>query len=122
MASNRELDFEQELAFGKFFHEKYKDNPNIYIPDHDEQLSTSKVIVMESIDGKNYGYSLYEKTRQSIEETSKIIFDFDLEQFLTAGKFHADSHAGNIFIEKNGRVGIIDFGMIVKLATPILTV
>lgn len=114
---DRELDFEQELAFGKFFHEKYKDNPNIHIPYYYEQLSTSKVIVMEWIDGEKITDTAFMKKHGiSIEETSKIIFDFYLEQFLTAGKFHADPHAGNIFIEKNGRVGIIDFGMIGEIS------
>lgn len=110
---DRELDFEQELEFAKEFKERYRENTTIHIPNYFEELCTEKVLVMEWIDGaKITDISFMKQHGISIERTSKIVLDFYIDQFLNAGKFHADPHAGNIIIQKDGRVGIIDFGMI----------
>lgn len=113
LVMDRELDFEQELEFGNYFYERYKDNPNIRIPVYYEELSTDKVLVMEWIRGvKVTDLDFYKRHQIDKNHTTKVIFDFYMDQFLKPGKFHADPHAGNILIGENGQVAIIDFGMV----------
>ncbi|MCR1834148.1 AarF/UbiB family protein [Oceanobacillus caeni] len=110
---DRELDFEKELEFGKFFKERFKENKNIHIPTYYEDLCTDKVLVMEWIEGAKITDTAFMKQHHiDVEQTTKTVFDFFMDQFLHAGKFHADPHAGNIIIQEDGRVGIIDFGMV----------
>lgn len=110
---DRELDFEQELEFAKDFKERYRDNNDIHIPSYYDELCTDKVLVMEWMDGaKITDISFMRENNINIERTSKIVLDFYIDQFLNVGMYHADPHAGNIIIKKDGRVGIIDFGMI----------
>lgn len=110
---DRELDFNQELEFAKFFKEQFKENKNIHIPTYYEELCTDKVLVMEWIKGaKITDTAFMHQHHIDVEQTTKVVFDFYMDQFLHAGKFHADPHAGNIMIQEDGRVGIIDFGMI----------
>ncbi|WP_242985898.1 ABC1 kinase family protein [Oceanobacillus zhaokaii] len=110
---DRELDFKQELAFGKYFKERYQDNQTIHIPFYIESLSTDKVLVMEWIEGaKITDIGFMRSHRINIEQTTKVLFDFYMDQFMNPGKFHADPHAGNILMQKDGTIAIIDFGMI----------
>ncbi|RLL42951.1 AarF/ABC1/UbiB kinase family protein [Oceanobacillus piezotolerans] len=110
---DRELDFEQELGFGKYFQERYKDEETIRIPEYYEELSTKKVLVMEWIHGaKITDQEFYHEYHIDREQTAKNIFEFYMDQFLNPGKFHADPHSGNLLIQKNGQIAIIDFGMI----------
>lgn len=110
---DRELDFGQELAYGKYFKERFKDNPSIYIPKYMEHLCTNEVLVMEWMDGvKITDLTFMRKHQINIKQTAKSLFDFYLDQFLHAGNFHADPHAGNILIRQDGMIVIIDFGMI----------
>lgn len=113
---DRELDFKQELEYGKYFRERYKDYDSIHIPAFYEDLSTTKVLVMEWMEGakitdldyiKQYGIN--------VEETARTLFDFYIDQFLNPGNFHADPHSGNILVQQDGTIAIIDFGMIGEL-------
>jgi len=108
----RELDYYQEVEFGKYFKERYADFESIYIPSYYETLSTEKVLVMEWVNGEKItDIDFLRKNHIDVEETSKILFDLYIDQFLRPGKFHADPHAGNIMINENGLIFIIDFGM-----------
>lgn len=113
---DRELDFGQELAYGKYFKERYKDNTSIYIPEYMEQLCTRKVLVMEWMEGEKItDLAFMNKHGINVKQTTKNLFDFYLDQFLNQGNFHADPHAGNILIRQDGMIVIIDFGMVGRI-------
>ncbi|RDW20496.1 ABC1 kinase family protein [Oceanobacillus chungangensis] len=110
---DRELDLKQELEYGKYFKERYQDNPSIHIPFYIESLSTEKILVMEWIEGAKITDIHYLKSHHiNVEQTTKVLFDFYMDQFMNPGKFHADPHAGNILMQKDGTIAIIDFGMV----------
>ncbi|MCF3942785.1 ABC1 kinase family protein [Oceanobacillus alkalisoli] len=109
----RELDYGQELEFGQYFTERYGDMEHIHIPHFYEELSTRRILVMEWIQGEKItNTEFFVNNRLNREQISKNLFDFYIDQFLNPGKFHADPHAGNILLRKDGTVAIIDFGMI----------
>lgn len=110
---DKELDFEQELQYGTYFKKRYQDNAAIHIPGYYEKLCTKKVLVMEWIDGAKITDLHYlNKNHISIKQTAKTLFDFYIDQFLNNGYFHADPHAGNVLVQQDGTIVIIDFGMI----------
>lgn len=110
---NRELDFQQELKFGNYFKERLKDYDQVHVPTYYEPLSTKKVIVMEWIDGvKVTDLSFINRHNLNAQRIAKTLFDVYLDQFMHPGYFHADPHAGNVLIQPDGIIAIIDFGMI----------
>lgn len=110
---DNELDFEQELDYAEYFRERYKDFPGIRIPDYHEELCSDKILVMEWIEGAKLTDTEYLKRYQiDTEETAKTLFEFYFSQFFSSGYFHADPHAGNLLVQKDGTVVVLDFGMV----------
>ncbi|RFA36767.1 ABC transporter [Virgibacillus dokdonensis] len=110
---NRELHFNLELANAHYFKEKFKGNTSLHIPFYVDELCTKRVLVMEWVEGAKVTDIEYMQRHQiDTKHVASVLFDFYLEQFLTTGKFHADPHAGNILVQPDGRIVIIDFGMV----------
>lgn len=109
--AKEEMDFLNEAHFAKKFKQLnnefvYIDAPKIYL-----DYSTSKVLIMEYVDGydiddlldlANLGYNCHEIAEKLAENYIKQIVD--------DGFFHADPHPGNLRI-RDGKIVWIDFGM-----------
>lgn len=116
-AAKQEMDFLIEAQFCEQFAElnktiKYIGTPKIY-----HELTTSKVLVMEYIEGYNpeqledlldNGYDF--------EEIAAKMADCYIKQIVDDGFFHADPHPGNLRI-RDGKIIWIDFGMMGQLST-----
>lgn len=107
-----ELNFYKEYQNAMSFSERYKDSEQFLIPVYEESLCTEKVLVMEWVDGvKVTDTAFIEEYELPKEELALRLLTGFLEQALKAGKFHADPHPGNIFLNKDGTFWLIDFGM-----------
>ena len=109
--AKEEMDFLNEASFAKRFAHFHQDINYIAAPEIIDEYSTSKVLVMEYIDGyeiddritlKDAGYDLKEIAAKLAENYIKQIVD--------DGFFHADPHPGNLRI-RDGKIVWIDFGM-----------
>lgn len=113
--TERELDFLAEAKNIEIFHEHYKYSSQIKIPKVYWEYCTGKVIVMEFIDGKK----ISEVESLSREEKKKItmtVYKSFIEQVFDMHTFHADPHPGNIFLLKNGKIALLDFGIVGRLS------
>lgn len=109
----RELDYVQELEFSNYFRDRYSKEKFIHIPAHHQLLCTERVLVMEWVEGsKITDLDYLRKYEIDIDKLTKRLFNHYMDQFLNPGKFHADPHVGNIIVQKDGTISIIDFGMI----------
>lgn len=72
-----------------------------------------RVLTMEFVDG--YKVTDYAGLQQAGINRSKLasrLLEIYVKQILVDGFFHADPHPGNLFIDPDGRVIMIDFGMV----------
>lgn len=111
-----ELDYFIEARNLEQFRSLYKDYEKLYIPKPYKHLTTKKVLTSEFISGckvndlptlKSWGIRPPEIAKQGL--------NLYLRQIFEVGVFHADPHPGNILIKPNGKIGLIDFGMVGKL-------
>lgn len=113
----RELDFTQEKKTLLYFKERFKNVEIVKVPDVYSELSTSKILVMEWVDG----IRLTDEEKLNQLEVSRgdlvqrLIHVF-LPQWLEPGRFHADPHSGNVLVSKDGRIVLLDFGMIGEIS------
>jgi ubiquinone biosynthesis protein len=112
----RELDFGSEERNLYQFYAKFENDKKVRIPKPITELSTPKVLTMEFVVGKNltdvnalqaYGLELDQLTKELVELNVGLIFD--------DGFFHADPHPGNILVEPNGRIALLDFGLVGRI-------
>lgn len=109
----KELNYYNEATNILRFREIFKENPNIYIPHVNMKYTTHKMIIMERIFGMPPDDP--EQLQAAGLDPVQIALngaDALLIMVFKEGFFHADPHAGNLFILPNNRIAFIDFGMV----------
>jgi predicted unusual protein kinase regulating ubiquinone biosynthesis (AarF/ABC1/UbiB family) len=109
----QELNYEREahnlIAVG----ENLKDFKLIQVPQPVSDYCTRSVLTMEEVHGKKITelgpLALLELNGARLAEE---LFKAYLKQVLVDGLFHADPHPGNVFVTNDGRIALIDLGMV----------
>ncbi|WP_260508105.1 AarF/ABC1/UbiB kinase family protein [Cytobacillus firmus] len=108
----RELDFTKEKDTLLYFKERFNDNEMVKIPGVHQELCTSKVLVMEWVEGKRLNDSAaVEKLEILRQDLARRLMKIFMPQWLEPGMFHADPHPGNVLFTREGRIILLDFGM-----------
>ncbi len=114
-----ELDLRNEARIMDHFNEllTHVDLPSIAIPHTYPELSNRRVLVMEHLDGVAID-DLSAIEAYGIDPTP-MVTDIVKAFFLTAmrfGIFHGDVHAGNLLLLTDGRIGVLDWGIVGRLS------
>jgi ubiquinone biosynthesis protein len=90
----------------------------IHVPFIDRELSTSRLMVMELLDGvplsKTGTATDWGEDRMALAEA---MLRASVEPMFNGERFHADPHPGNVFLLCDGRLGLVDFGATGRLDT-----
>jgi len=109
-----ELDYRREAANEKFFRSIFSNEPGFAIPDVIAEYSTGRVLTHERVDGRKVSdvAGLSNRRRATV---SQRIARFVLEPAFEHGVFYADPHAGNLMIQNDGSLAVVDFGTVGRL-------
>jgi ubiquinone biosynthesis protein len=109
----RELDMLIEAGSIERFTKSFEDVEEICIPKVYWDYTSKSVLVMEHIEGIKMD-RVEEIRRRGIdpEEVAMIGLRSFSRQLMAAGIFHADPHPGNTIVMPDGRVGLVDFGIV----------
>jgi ubiquinone biosynthesis protein len=108
----RELDFFIEASNAMQLRKNFEHSTILYVPRVYTDLSSKRVLVLEKVEGirideyarlDHEGFSRKELALKGGEAFFKMV--------LKDGFFHADPHPGNIFVLADGRLGLVDFGI-----------
>jgi ubiquinone biosynthesis protein len=106
-----ELDFRIEARNARAIATSLPNGSRVSVPDVYTDLSTSRVLVMEWLDGVSVRDVAWSEARASDRtKVADILLRTFLEQMLQDGVFHADPHPGNVMLLADGRLALIDFG------------
>ncbi|SFH89534.1 ABC1 kinase family protein [Halpernia frigidisoli] len=107
----QELSFVNERENIERFAKNFKDDSRTIVPKVYPNLSNNDVLCLEFIDGfKITDFASIEKNNLSASKLAEECLQLFLAQILEHGFFHADPHAGNILVTKEGKIIFIDFG------------
>jgi ubiquinone biosynthesis protein len=109
----RELDMYIEAGNIERFAQNFRDSQELYIPKVYWDYTARSVLVMEHIDGIKMD-QVDEIIANNIDpkEIAMIGLRSFSRQLMEFGLFHADPHPGNTVVMYDGRVSLLDFGII----------
>lgn len=108
-----ETDYHLEVERSREISMSCMEIPNLVFPTYYDNLSSERIITMDWIDGLHI--KEWMETNPSQEAKNQIgqaLWDFYHHQVHNLLQVHADPHPGNFIIQKNGKLGIIDFGCV----------
>jgi ubiquinone biosynthesis protein len=108
-----ELDYEREAENLVAVGANLAEFPRIVVPQPVPDYCTHHVLTMERVRGMKItrvsGYARLELDGAALIDE---LFHAYLKQVLVDGLFHADPHPGNVFITEEGRLALLDLGMV----------
>ena len=115
-----ELDYGLEAKAGRQFAENLTDGV-VRVPAIQATLSTTTVLVMEEVPGTNVGDGdAVRACGVAPKELARRLLRSFLRQILQDGLYHADPHPGNVFVDPEGHLWLIDFGAVGRLSPTVL--
>jgi ubiquinone biosynthesis protein len=111
-----ELDYRKEAANLVRLRTIVADRRLLVVPAPYDDFSTSRVLTMDRIRGRKVT-EMSPLARLDIDgpRLAHELFDAYLDQILVEGFFHADPHPGNVLLTPDGRLGLIDLGMVARV-------
>jgi predicted unusual protein kinase regulating ubiquinone biosynthesis (AarF/ABC1/UbiB family) len=108
-----ELDYQQEAENLRAVGANLAGREGIVVPRPIADYTTSRVLTMDFVDGRSVG-SLGPLALIDIDgpALASTLFGAYLDQILVDGLFHADPHPGNVLVTDDGRLALLDLGMV----------
>lgn len=111
-----EIDFQREARNLQIFRRNLAHEEFVLIPRLYPQLTATEVIVMEYLEGvKINNIAELERMGVDIPLVIQRLARLYIRQVMIDGFLHADPHPGNILINRQSRIIILDFGMVVRI-------
>lgn len=108
---SEEVDYRNEAANIRAFHDLYYDHPFIRIPEVVPHACGDQVLTMTFLDGLDWGAA--QQADQDLKNSwAEVISRMVTGSYRHANLFHADPHPGNYRFGTDGTVGFVDFGCV----------
>jgi ubiquinone biosynthesis protein len=112
----RELDYRRESLNLVTLGSNLKEYTRLIVPQPIDDFSTSRVLTMEYVAGtKITDLSPLARIDVDGQALAEELSRAYLDQILVDGFFHADPHPGNILITPDGRLALLDLGMVARI-------
>jgi predicted unusual protein kinase regulating ubiquinone biosynthesis (AarF/ABC1/UbiB family) len=112
-----ELDYRREAGNLATLGENLSGFRRIVIPSAIDDYTTSRVLTMEYVHGRKItDISPLAHLEVDGAALAEELFRAYLKQILLDGFFHADPHPGNVFLADDGRLALLDLGMVGRIS------
>ncbi len=114
---SEEMDFVLESRYATRIRENFARHPRVLVPRVVDGLVTKRVLALEYMEGvridqvsARHGDAPYDP-----RGVVSVVMELYLQMMLIDGLFHADPHPGNLLVSRDGKVILLDFGMVVDV-------
>jgi ubiquinone biosynthesis protein len=109
-----ELDFTEEAYNTELIGRIVADSDYLLVPAVVKELVTEEVLVLQHIDGQKVGPD-HGLGAERASVLAREFFRAYVRQVASEGVYHADPHRGNVLITRDGRLALLDFGLLGRL-------
>ena len=116
-----EMDFEREAMQCMLMRERFSDEPRVRIPRVEPALTRRNVLVLEFMEGTRIDALDDQIARGLVSPRALVetLIESYARMMLRDGVFHADPHPGNLLVDVQGRLVLLDFGMVIDVGVPV---
>jgi ubiquinone biosynthesis protein len=108
----QEMDFRNEERNADRFRTNFANDPRLVVPRCHHELTTRRTVVFDYIDGVRIDDLEGLRARQqSPHKLITWLIDIYVRMVVVHGFIHADPHPGNLLVDRQGRVVLLDYGM-----------
>jgi predicted unusual protein kinase regulating ubiquinone biosynthesis (AarF/ABC1/UbiB family) len=109
-----ELDLTEEAYNTELVGRVVAEFPELTVPQVIRPYVTERVLVLERIHGEKVS-SEHKLPEERAERLARQFFRAYIRQVTVEGVYHADPHRGNVLLTEDGRLALLDFGLLGRL-------
>lgn len=112
-----EMDFRQEARNAQLIRANFADDDRVAVPQVVHEMTRQRVLVLEYMEGTKVD-RLHERIAAgeiSVPAMLETLVEVYVKMMLVDGLFHADPHPGNLLVSPEGRLVLLDFGMVIRV-------
>ena len=106
-----ELDYEIEAQNQRKLARAWKGHPHVFVPGVDTELSTRRVLVTDWVDAKPFS-AMQAQDDAGRDHIGEIMYRFFWATAVEQGIALGDPHPGNMLLHEDGRLVMLDFGLL----------
>jgi predicted unusual protein kinase regulating ubiquinone biosynthesis (AarF/ABC1/UbiB family) len=112
-----ELDFREEARNAETLRRNFAADGRVVVPEVVTPLTRRRVLVLEYIEGTRIDrlHDRLAARELSLDSLVATVIELYVKMMLEDGFFHADPHAGNLLVDRRGRLVLLDFGMVLQV-------
>ena len=112
-----ELDFRVEARNAATLKRNFAGESRVVVPDVVPELVRRRVVVLDYVEGTRIDrlHRRLEAGELRLDALMTTLAEMYLKMMLEDGVFHADPHAGNLLVDPQGRLVLLDFGMVLQV-------
>eukprot|EP01024_Parvocaulis_polyphysoides_P031316 TRINITY_DN28351_c1_g1_i4.p1 TRINITY_DN28351_c1_g1~~TRINITY_DN28351_c1_g1_i4.p1 ORF type:complete len:703 (+),score=101.06 TRINITY_DN28351_c1_g1_i4:188-2296(+) len=108
----QEMDYNREAANGIRFNQDVAELQGVFAPEVYTNLCSRKILVTAWVEGER----LVESQAEDVLTLTNTLLTSYLIQLLETGFMHADPHPGNLIRTPDGRICVLDFGLVTEVS------
>jgi predicted unusual protein kinase regulating ubiquinone biosynthesis (AarF/ABC1/UbiB family) len=112
-----EMDFRKEAQYAERIRSNFAFNAKVAVPIVFNELTRQRVLVLEYMPGTRIDAlgPLIESGKLDTGYLVRTVMELYVQMMMVDGFFHADPHPGNLLWGDDGRVVVLDFGLVVDV-------
>jgi ubiquinone biosynthesis protein len=112
----QELDYRAEAQHLKTLGRNLAGFERLVVPQPVDDRTTERVLTMDFVEGTKITDLSSDRIGADGRELADQLFQAYLQQILSDGFFHADPHPGNVLMTDDGRLALVDLGMVARIS------
>jgi len=114
--TNIEMDLRFEAAAANELYENTKNDLGFDVPKIYWNYTTKKILTLDKVEGVSIReHQKLQGLGVNLKKLAENLIQHFLKQAVRDGFFHGDMHQGNLFVNKNGNIIPVDFGIMGRL-------